>query len=771
MANLQGKKVRLQLKNKDAVYGILSSIDDDNSISLENAVRHFATGRQAVFPFLKVPGHIIESYATAAASLASPAAEQPPAPAPAPVAPTPTPTPPVQAPAAASAVEQSDGAKLLALVNHQTSHPSATPAEPEALVASSGPASPDASKPKAKKERKTRRGTRGTKNTTASVDSASDSAQSSPKASKKPAKKQQQQQQQQQQSPQTPPSAPANPTPAPAPVRKPMPQFATRTAQPRKVVASVDYDDYSEFVATPEKLTQKKQPQRQPQTKKAQELHKPDDPVNQSATQSLLSSLNMVGASIETSPSMQSPNAPVAASPLMSSTIASSGSASPMEHHHRALVPDDTTPSPILAPEPAAAPIAQMHRKPSIDTQAIRIPAALIPPKLRARPSGQRASLTGVVSPPPSSADAETHILVPKKAVNGITDDGQANATPTRTMVPILTDADTEQAIAAITADRADTPTTHETTFILEEQPTANVPLQKPMDDDPMDTPNTTIKTVTTGKPCPVLTVQQLEQLIHITSEFLVFYFYFYFGFSHFSWLESDCGLSNEMLIENGAHAAASIAFKMIGGQRRVKPNNHNDAPIVVILAGNHTVGCYSMATARHLANRGIQVLVLLVANDLSSTVEDQKRCAELSGATFIQSVDDLPDPMTAPVDLIIDGLLGSTSKLTDLKHDHNVRTLLWQAIDWSNNNKASILSLDFPSGVNGKDGHPFHVMHYISPKWTLCFGAPVEGCLSSKVTGGLFVADIGIPVIAWRKLGIKGIVWGSDFVMSLEYD
>lgn len=122
------------------------------------------------------------------------------------------------------------------------------------------------------------------------------------------------------------------------------------------------------------------------------------------------------------------------------------------------------------------------------------------------------------------------------------------------------------------------------------------------------------------------------------------------------------------MLIENAAHAATSITFKVIGkatfllililifltlnafffffglvwfsgGQRRVQQQNHNDAPIVVILAGDHAVGSYGLATARHLANRGIQVVVLL-ANADGPIIKEQKRCAQFAGVTFVDGVD-----------------------------------------------------------------------------------------------------------------------------------
>jgi NAD(P)H-hydrate repair Nnr-like enzyme with NAD(P)H-hydrate epimerase domain len=59
----------------------------------------------------------------------------------------------------------------------------------------------------------------------------------------------------------------------------------------------------------------------------------------------------------------------------------------------------------------------------------------------------------------------------------------------------------------------------------------------------------------------------------------------------------------------------------------------------------------------------------------------------------------ELPDPLTAPVDLIMDALMGSGAV------KKNPMDLLWQAIDWANGNKAPVLSLEYPSGVNSEDG------------------------------------------------------------------
>ncbi|KAF7730714.1 enhancer of mRNA decapping [Apophysomyces ossiformis] len=263
------------------------------------------------------------------------------------------------------------------------------------------------------------------------------------------------------------------------------------------------------------------------------------------------------------------------------------------------------------------------------------------------------------------------------------------------------------------------------------------------------------IKTVAGGIRCPVVTPDQMRRVEDICA--------------------TETGPNQKMMVENAGHGASMMALKAIGGHRRIQPDNHNAAPLVVILAGNNSAGSYSLAAARHLANRACQVIVFLACGKstfIREDVAEQKRCAEYAGARFVASIDELPQQYTMPVDLIIDALMGCQTTLKDLRSNHDTRQLVWDAMDWANNNKAPVLSLDFPSGVNGVDGHPFHVMHYIRPKWTLCFGAPKQGCTSREVTGELFLADMGIPAISWKSVGISrnNIPWGAEFVLALEY-
>jgi len=234
-----------------------------------------------------------------------------------------------------------------------------------------------------------------------------------------------------------------------------------------------------------------------------------------------------------------------------------------------------------------------------------------------------------------------------------------------------------------------------------------------------------------------------------------------------------ETGPNEDQMIENAGRSASMMCLQALGGSRRIQPNNHNAAPLVVILAGNNKTGTYGLATARHLANHGCHVIVCVVGKekDLLKSVAFQQKILLPTSGKIVKTVADLPQQFTNPVDLIVDALLGYQFALRDVVDEHD-KHLICDLMDWANTNKAPVLSLDMPSGVNGSTGTPVNSAHYIHPKWTLCLGAPKSGCKSRTVTGELFLADIGIPRVCWKRIGVKGwgMPWGSEYLIGLEY-
>ncbi|KAF9094616.1 enhancer of mRNA decapping [Mortierella sp. AD031] len=256
------------------------------------------------------------------------------------------------------------------------------------------------------------------------------------------------------------------------------------------------------------------------------------------------------------------------------------------------------------------------------------------------------------------------------------------------------------------------------------------------------------------GVSCPSVTSAQMQEVERICA--------------------ADMGLADEQMIENGGRGAAMMCLQALGGSRRIQPNNHNAAPIVVILAGNNRTGAYALCAARHLSNHGCVVLAFVAGSNhegrLNSMVAHQSRGFLAAGGESIHTIAELPQT-SSPVDLIMDGMLGYQYTVRDIVDSYERETVC-DLMDWANDNKAPVLSLDMPSGVNGTTGQGDKTKFCVRPKWTLCLGAPKAGCRSRSTTGELFLTDLGIPRACWKKAGVKGwgMPWGADFLVGLEY-
>ncbi|KAK9767311.1 enhancer of mRNA decapping [Basidiobolus ranarum] len=260
--------------------------------------------------------------------------------------------------------------------------------------------------------------------------------------------------------------------------------------------------------------------------------------------------------------------------------------------------------------------------------------------------------------------------------------------------------------------------------------------------------PEVIIRTLT-GITCPFVTRAQMGEIEKIAI--------------------TETGPSEEQIIENSGRSAAIMCLKALGGSRRIQPNNHNDAPLVVVLAGNTKTGIFGLSAARHLANHGCEVIVCVTGKEreVLKGITTQSKYLRATGGKIVRSAAELPEPYTTPVDLIMDALLGYQPSARDSDLDYDL-AFIGDLIDWANDNKAPVLSLDMPSGFKGQPNND-NVIH---PKWTLCLGAPRFGLKNRNMTGEIFLADIGIPRILYKKVGVRGwrMPWGAEYLVGLEY-
>ncbi|KAF7725657.1 enhancer of mRNA decapping [Apophysomyces ossiformis] len=225
---------------------------------------------------------------------------------------------------------------------------------------------------------------------------------------------------------------------------------------------------------------------------------------------------------------------------------------------------------------------------------------------------------------------------------------------------------------------------------------------------------------------------------------------------------------SEEQLIENGGRGSCMLALQAIGGAQRMQSGR---IPTIAVLAGNNVIGAFGLSAARHLINHGCRVVVCVAGSRsaLREIVASQQSMVDRIGGILVSSIRELN---RYPTDLVIDAMVGSQEKLVDLQEEQPTYRMLCNMIGWANGQNAPVMSIDFPSGIDGNTGESDKSIPFIRPRWTVCMGAPKLGCLSKEVTGELYMTDLGIPRACWKKAGVKGWTapWGADFLIALEY-
>jgi len=172
----------------------------------------------------------------------------------------------------------------------------------------------------------------------------------------------------------------------------------------------------------------------------------------------------------------------------------------------------------------------------------------------------------------------------------------------------------------------------------------------------------------------------------------------------------SKLGLTDEMMTENAARAIAEITLSAITtvGKRPHKEHHHS-FPVIVILAGNHKSGARAIAGGRQLCNHGVRVVICMVGyeqeEELLEGVRRQLDIFQKSGGRLVRC-DELSSTLKvldAPVELVIDALLGMHAAIDDLRPDDQVVT--YELIAWANRLKTTVLAVDIPTGLDASTG------------------------------------------------------------------
>lgn len=196
-------------------------------------------------------------------------------------------------------------------------------------------------------------------------------------------------------------------------------------------------------------------------------------------------------------------------------------------------------------------------------------------------------------------------------------------------------------------------------------------------------------------------------------------------------------------MMENAGRSLADLAIRLFEPQR------------VVVLAGGGGNGGGGLVAARHLANGGREVQVVLGAGegDMSPVPAHQLDILHRMGASIVS------DPPAA--DVVVDALIGYS-----LRGDPAGRTA--ELIEWANRQTAPVLSLDTPSGLDvttGLAGNPC-----VRAAATLTLALPKVGLLvAPEHVGRLYLADISVPRVVYERMGLQvGDVFSADAIVEI---
>jgi NAD(P)H-hydrate epimerase len=196
-----------------------------------------------------------------------------------------------------------------------------------------------------------------------------------------------------------------------------------------------------------------------------------------------------------------------------------------------------------------------------------------------------------------------------------------------------------------------------------------------------------------------------------------------------------DLGIELVQMMENAGLHLAELARSCFSQLR--------DVPVTV-LAGGGNNGGGGLVCARHLANWGASVSVVLdrPPNEIAGIPAHQMRILRRMGVSFLEE----PPVSTG---LIIDALIGY-----GLSDDPKGRSA--EFIERANGTDVPTFSLDTPSGLDTTTGRPADPC--IQALATLTLALPKRGLLTAEarpVVGRLFLADISVPAVVYARMGL----------------
>ena len=218
----------------------------------------------------------------------------------------------------------------------------------------------------------------------------------------------------------------------------------------------------------------------------------------------------------------------------------------------------------------------------------------------------------------------------------------------------------------------------------------------------------------TDGRPVPAVTVEEMREIDRIAVD--------------------RSGPTLLQMMEHAGMELAELAVETLGlGWRSSR---------VVVLCGTGGNGAGGICAARHLANRGVDVLAVTIRAPAEADGALGQQLMTLSeGPATVKRWSEAFDASMA--DLVIDAVVGYSLSGAP-------RAAQMGLIRAANGSGVPVLSLDVPSGVDANTG----ATPGAAVAATLTLALPKAGLLPESA-GELWLADLGIPPGVYARAGV----------------
>jgi len=178
----------------------------------------------------------------------------------------------------------------------------------------------------------------------------------------------------------------------------------------------------------------------------------------------------------------------------------------------------------------------------------------------------------------------------------------------------------------------------------------------------------------------------------------------------------------------------------------------------ITVLAGTGGNGGGGVCAARHLANRGADVTVVITDPQGLAPVPKEQLDIYRGTPGKLTEAEALD---TLRPGLIIDAIIGYSLRGAP-------GGVARRMIDWVGDQSAPAISLDVPSGIDSTTGEASGA--HVRAATTLTLALPKTG-LDTATVGDLWLADIGIPYEVYRRVGIDvpASLFGDRFRVALR--